>query len=736
MAKLPKIHKEALDRFEIIESAEKDERKESIEDIRFAQTKDGQWDDIAKTARTGRPRYTLNQIAAAIDTIIGDQRQNEISPSVLALTDDAKEAETYEGIIRNIEAQSSARNIYDSAFDEALNGGYGGWRVITRHNENDIFTQDICLEPIRSATTSLWFDQDAKQYDKRDAKFAFLTWDMSIEAFKNKYPKATVNDFNQKKYLQDTCRTWFKGETIRLAEYWRKIPIRREMGLLNDGRVIDLKEEAAVLDELAAIGIKVVKTRTVGAHKVQRFIMNGAEILEGPEEWAGKYIPLIPLFGKINYIEGKTYVRGLVRFAKDAQRIYNYIRSFIVETTALTPKDPYWITAEQAKGHTDKLARMAIDNPPFQLYNPDPDAPGAPSRTGAPQIQQAMIEQAQTASLDITKTLGVSAGTAQPMAGTDLDMRSGKAIEAQARRGDSGAFVFSDNLVKSIEYSSVVLVDLIPRIYDTARVIRIIQPNGEVEVKPINQVQVDQQTGAEVIVNDLTAGKYDVTASSGPMFATQREKAAETLQNLAVNNPVFAEVTPDLIAKSLDTPMSDELHARIRKQMIVAGIAEPTDEEAQEMNVEQMKQNQLIQQLTQQIAAQLQQDGNIRLLNSEAAKREAEVNRMLQDQKIDAFQAAADVDNTIADTDKKRADTDKSKVDANKTTNDAMGVMLDNIAKMMQSGIPIDQAVRELKITQEDLIFISQQAISPGPNSEQMQLAQASLIQALQQGIF
>lgn len=733
MAKSPKVHEEALDRFGIVESAEKSERQESVEDIRFAQTVDGQWDDIAKKARTGRPRYTLNQIAAAIDTIVGDQRQNEISPDVLALTADAKEAETYEGIIRNIEAQSSAKNIYDSAFDEALNGGYGGWRIITKFNENDIFDQDILLEPIRSATTSLWFDQDAKQYDKRDAMFAFLTWDMSLEAFKRKYPKATVNDFNQKKYTQGTCSTWFKGETIRLAEYWRKIPVKRELGLLNDGRVVDLKEFAPIIDEQAALGIEVVKTRTVDAHKVQRYIMNGAEILEGPEEWAGKYIPLIPLFGKVNYIEGKTYVRGLVRFAKDAQRIYNYIRSFIVETTALTPKDPYWITATQAKGYTDQLGRMAVDNPPFQLYNADIDAPGPPSRSGAPQIQQAMIEQAQSASLDITKTLGVTSGVAQPMAGTDLDMRSGKAIEAQARRGDSGAFVFSDNLVKSIEYSAIVLVDLIPRIYDTARVIRIIQPDGEVEVKPINQVQVDQQTGAEVIVTDLTAGKYDVTASSGPMFATQREKAAETLQNLAINNPVFAEVTPDLIAKSLDTPMSDELHKRIRKQMIISGIAEPTEEESEEMNVEQMKQDALVQQLTGQISQQLQQDGNIRLLNSEAAKREAEVMKMVQDRDIVATQSAADVDKKVADTAKTVVDTNKSEMDANKTANEAMGVMLDNIGKMIATGIPLDQAVHELRVSQEDLINVTQQDVIPGPNSEQRQMVKLQLIQSLQQ---
>ncbi len=714
------VQKEALDRFHTTESAEKEHRRLGVEDVRFAQTPDGQWDNLAKKKRKDRPRYTLNKIAAAIDTIVGDQRQNEITAKVVALTDDATEAETYDGIIRNIDAQSSAKNIYDQAFDEQLNSGYGGWRITTQFTDDDSFVQEIRLEPIKSATTSLWFDLDAKQYDKRDARFAFLTWTLSIEEFKRRYPSATVSDFNQKKYQSGRCKTWFDGDNIRLAEYWRKVPIKRTIGLLSDGRVIDMKDEEAALDELAGAGITVVKTRQADSHKVERYIMNGAEVLEGPEAWAGRYIPLIPLYGKINHIENETHVRGLVRFAKDAQRIYNYLRSSLVETTALTPKDPYWITAKQAKGYTAQLARMATDNPPFQLYNEDKSSPGPPKRTGAPSVDQAAIEQASSAQLDITQTLGVSAGTAQPMAGTDLDMRSGKAIEAQARRGDAGAFVFADNLVKSMEYSAVVLVDLIPRIIDTEQQIRILQPDGTEQMKMVNQTVLDTQTGKPVIVNDLSAGKYDVKAKTGPMFATQREKAATMLQELATGNPAFATVTPDLIAKSLDTPLSDELHKRIRKQMITQGIVEPTEEEAQELQTEQLKTQQIVEQLTAQITQQVEQQANVRLLNAEAGKREAEVQDLLA--------------GTAAKVDKTTADANKSELDSNKTANETLGVMLDNIAKQLELGIPIDQMTHNLRVSQNDLITVSQQEIAPGPNSEQQQIVQQQLVaQLLQQ---
>lgn len=716
------VHKEALDRFEIVETAEDEQRRLGVEDITFAQTPDGQWDDAAKTSRKGRPRYTLNKIAAAIDTIIGDQRQSDVSAKVVALTDGAKEADTFEGIIRNIEAQSSAKNIYDSAFDEQLNAGYGGWRVVTKFNDDDTFDQDILLEPIRSATTSLWFDVDAKQYDKRDAKWAFLTWSTSVSEFKRKYPKASVTDFSHKRYRSGSCESWFKGDNVRLAEYWRKVPVKRRLGLLSDGRVVDLDDEATVLDDLAAAGIRVVRERTADSHRVERYVMNGAEVLEGADKWAGKYIPLIPLYGKVNYIEDKTHVRGLVRFAKDAQRIYNYLRSFLVETTALTPKDPYWITPTQAKGYTSQLARMAIDNPPFQLYNEDPASPGPPKRSGAPQIQQAMVEQANSAALDISQTLGVTAGSAQPLNGTDLDMRSGVAIEAQARRGDTGSFIFADNLVKSIEYSAIVLTDLIPRIYDTERVVSIMQPDGTVELTPINQTVIDQETGRPAVVTDLKAGKYNVTVKTGPMFATQREKAAGLLQDLAVNNPAFATVTPDLIAKSLDTPLADALHERLRKQMISQGLVEPTEEEAEEMSVEQLKREALIREIEPQIRQQMQNDSNIRLLNAEAGKREAEVA---------AIQAT-----TKGKNGKTIADANASELDANKTANESMGVMLDNIAKQLELGMPIDRATQTLMVSQEDLIEISQQELSPGPNSQQQIAAQAQVQQLLQRPRF
>ena len=205
--------------------------------------------------------------------VIGDQRQNRTDIKVRPVSGGADEdrAKILNGLIRNIESQSKANNAYDNAFDEGLTGGYGGYRIVTEFNDDDSFEQDIRIRPIASATTSLWFDPAAKEYDRRDAMWAFVSTDMPTPDFKEKFPEASLASFDQETFNNSACRSWFKGDTIRIAEYWVKKPITRKIGLLSDGRVIDLGEESKVLDELAASGVTVLKERSVKSFKVEMF---------------------------------------------------------------------------------------------------------------------------------------------------------------------------------------------------------------------------------------------------------------------------------------------------------------------------------------------------------------------------------------------------------------------------------------------------------------------------------
>jgi len=680
------LHRTAFTRFERVETKERSQRRLAIEDLKFAQTEDGQWDESAIEKRSGRPRYTINRVAGAIDQLIGDQRQNRTSIKIRPVAGGATEdvAETMTGLIRNIETQSKAENAYDAAFDEVVNGGYGGWRITTEFNDDDAFEQDIRIKPLMGATTSLWFDDSAKEYDKRDAMWAFVTVDMSIDEHKERFPDSAIVGWSQEQFNNNGCSSWKGDNTVKVAEYWRKTPITKEIAKLSDGRVIDLDEDGAALNELAAEGVSVLQKRKVQSHKVEMVLMDGGGVLGKPMKWAGKYIPLVPVYGRQCFIEGQEYTRGIVRFAKDANRIYNYATSAAIETAALTPKDPIWLTAKQAEGHIPQLKNFNTQNNPFLFYNADPQAPGTPQRGGAPAVQGAFLQQIQQASMDLYHVTGMQ----PPSLGANPELKSGKAIQAQERLGDRGSFIFSDNLAKSIEYTSEILVDLMPRIYDTPRQARIMARDGETELVEINQTVFDKETQKEIIVNDLSLGKYDVVAETGPAFATQRQESAEQIISLISQSPLFEGIAMDLVAKDLPILESKELTKRVRKLYIQQGTIEPTEEEIKELGLDQPQQ-------------------------PDPQQEAITTNIEMQTTKL------------MSDIESQDAKTLQTTVDTQNATIKAYKDLMDAYKTQAETGIPFTRDDRNIILKQQEIVEEAQEQVSEGPNRE----ITASLVQ-------
>jgi len=660
------IHKEALDRFENVSTAERDQREKAIEDAEFAHSEDGQWDDDAREKRNDRPRYTLNRVAGALDQVNGDQRQNRTQIKVRPKSGGTKDiAKIKMGLSRDIENQSDAESIYDAAFDETITSGYG-------------------------AASSMYFDDSAEKYDKRDALWAFYINDMPIEAFKKEFPDATVTDFSDAIYYTGTCDGWFRQNKVRVAEYWRVELVDAEIGLMSDGRVLNLTEEKDIIDELAAQipAVTILKKRSTKIRKVESFFMNGAEILQGPMEWAGKYIPLVPVYGRTYNIQGKEYVRGMVRLAKDPQRIYNYATSTAIETTALSPKDPIWITAKQAQGHEPELENFNNSNSPFMLYNEDPASPGAPKRTGAPAVQQALLQQQTQASMDIYATTGIQ----PPSLGINPEMQSGKAIIAQQKMGDRSTFVFSDNLHKSIKYTGDILEDLLPRIYDTQRVITVLNFDGTTEdieinaeaLNDFNQVVMDEETGKPVIVNDLSAGKYETYVEAGPAYNTLREESAQQLIDLTAASPIFERVAIDLIAKNLNILESEELTKRIRGVMIKDGTVQPTPDEIKELGLDQ------------------------------PAPPDPEQVALLENVRMQTAKLMADIENKNADTDKKDAETLETKLAAQNKAIDSYNTLMEAYKTQIEVGEDLGITEAVIAKAQQGIINLTQEELVNG----------------------
>lgn len=588
----PKNFNEVLDLYTDTAQYDREERRNALDDMIFINAEDGQWrEDITEKSRE-RPRYTVDRVSGAVEQVVGDQRQTEYSIRVVASdAGSPRIAKIYTGMIREIEKRSNANTVYDRAFYEQVVGGYGGWRVLTEYESHDTFNQKLCIKPIVSAASSLYFDPAAVDVSLRDAEFAFYSEMMSREKFKKNFPDASCDDFPTEHYKDLGTNYWNNELLIRVAEYWYKEYKTKEILLLSDGRVVERKKVAPVLDELREQGVVILRSRTVKCPQVKKVLMSGAEFLEEPQEWAGSMIPLVPLYGRTMTVEGNRYTRGIVRKAKDAQRIYNYAVSSTVEASARTIKDPYWATHKQAEGNKPQWRRMNVDNPPVLFYTHDGDSPGPPKRSGAPSLQSALIEQSDRAARDVHATTGIEPASL----GNVPALKSGKAIRLEQSMGDRGTYVFQDKLRDAIQHTGEILVDLIPKIYDTERTVQTYDREGSTESVVINQMvlgvfneaRVDEETGETVIINDLSKGRYVAEVRSGAPYASKRQETVAQLVELAAQSPLVQELTLDVIIENLELNQGEEIKSRIRRDMIKRGVVEPTEEERREWGLDQ-----------------------------------------------------------------------------------------------------------------------------------------------------
>ena len=590
---LKKLHTTALKQFEAVQDRERDSRKLAIFDMRFTNVVGAQSEN-SFDSREDTYNGEINRVAGLVDQVTGGNRENRSGIKYIPTGDSADNdtAKIQTGLARNIENESDAFTVYDQAFDETVTGGFGGWRILTEF-EDEGFDQNIRIKGIRSAASSLFFDVNATEYTKKDSKHAFLVTGVHPDLFESEYPDATITDFPTEKYADEWSNGWFTQEDVKTAEYWWKCQCNKNVALLSDGRVIDKDEEKDVLDEIEDLGITIERERVVKTHKVFMAKMNGAEWLSEPKEFPSKYIPLIPEYGRVAHIEGETHIRGLVRFARDAQMIYNYETSNQVQIGAEMLDDPIWMTAAQAKGYEKQLENYKTERPPVMLYNSDADSPGAPKRTGAPSVQRGAMMRVKQAEMDIYATTNMY----PPSLGLNVGLESGVALRHQDEKGDRGSYVFVDNHLKSIKYTGEIIDDMIGRVYDTERLISILNVDGTVEAVTINQFKrdelgvpiTDNQTGKEVVVNDLSA-KFGTVVDVSKAYSTQKEESLDQLIAMITADDTFRAISTDLVAKNANVIESDELHKRARKLMIKQGIIEPTQEEIQELGLDQPQQ--------------------------------------------------------------------------------------------------------------------------------------------------
>lgn len=491
-----------------------------------------------------RPILTINRLPVFARQIIGDARQNKPSIKIYPAEDgDVEIAEIYEGLIRNIEYVSSAPDAYDTAFESAVICGIGAWRVCTDYVSDDAFEQHILIERIREPLSTT-IDPNAERADFSDAEWLFYEYDLSKEEFKHKWPDADLSDFA----TSDAMPGWLDRDSVRVAEYWFKERAKKTIYLLGDGSVTDKMIP----------GLQVIRQREVESVKVKRATMAGWTFLDEPQDWPGTMFPFAIVTGEEYRIKNKTDYRGIVRNAIDAQRMYNYWRTMETENIALAPKTPFLVADDQIEGLEQEWNNLNTVPMPYVRYNANSQAP-MPHQIQPPQIPTAYANASAVCVDEIKSTTGLF-NASLGEGGTES---SGRAILARQREGDTATFLWVDNLNRAIRYTGKILVELIPKIYDSERIIRVLGPDASNEQVAINRV-VGDGMGGTTIINDLSFGRYDVIVESGPSFATKRVEALNNMVEIARMNPAIMQVAGDLMVKAMDWEGAEEIAERLK----------------------------------------------------------------------------------------------------------------------------------------------------------------------------
>ena len=624
--------KDALEEFERCLEAEEDNRKEALDDLKFARLSE-QWTtkDIEQRRLEGRPCLTINKLPSFIRQVVNDGRQNKPSIKVHPADSEADPAtaEIINGLIRNIEYTSGADVAYDTGLEFAVTSGVGYWRVSMDYSHDDTFDMDLNISRI-SNPFSVYGDPYSTSADSSDWNISFITDSLTKSAFQSKYKGAEIIDWKSDDHYSDLKNNWCDGENIIVAERWKRTEIKRQILQLSNGNIVDEDSYKNAKELYDALGISVTGNRPSTSWKVVQNIMSGAEILE-TNDWVGKYIPIVPIYGEEVNIEGKRYFRSMIRDAKDAQRQFNFWRTAATEAVGLQLRAPFVGKVGAFDTDIDKWTTANTRSHSHIEYDGDQE-PQRQQFSGPP---AGALQEALNASDDMKAVMGLYDASL----GARSNETSGVAINARKREGDTSTFHFIDNQARAIAHTGRILIDLIPHVYNKERIIRVMGEDKKPRNVSVNQPQ-NQQTndqtdqamdGADQIYN-LSVGKYDLTVSTGLNFQTQREETAAQITEFIKAFPQSAPFLGDILAKSQDWPEADEVAKRLQAML-------PPQLQGQNPQVQQMQQQ--LQQ-TQQEAQQHIQGVTQELQKTQQQLSQMQQDRMLEQQKLQIDQYNAE----------------------------------------------------------------------------------------------
>jgi hypothetical protein len=644
--RLANLHQDAVLEFDSIQGSMREVRLQCLEDRRFYSIAGAQWEGSLAEQFNNKPRFEVNKIHLSVMRIINEYRNNRITVDFVSKDGNSNDnlAATCDMLFRADEQDSTADEAYDNAFEEAVGGGFGAFRLRTVYEDEydeDNDYQRIRLEPIYDADSTVFFDLDAKRQDKSDARVCYVLTAMTRDAYIaewNDDPSSWPKEIHQYEF------DWATPDMVYVAEFYRVEEASELIRIFQniDGEEERYSERAFADDEeletmLDAIGTIEVRQKRVKRRKVHKYIMSGSGILEDAGYIAGSEIPIVPVYGKRWFIDNIERCMGHVRMAKDAQRLKNMQLSKLGEISALSTVEKPLFAPEQVAGFEMMWAEDNLKNYPYLLLNTVTDANGNETLAGPigytrpPAIPPALAGLLQITEQDISDLLG------NQEAGEQITSNiSGKAVELIQTRLDMQTFIYMSNMAKAIKRCGEIWLSMAREtMVEPGRKMKGIGAQGEMSSLELGKPMMNQETGEIEYENDLSNAKFDVTVDVGPSSSSKRSATVRALMGMMqiTPDPETQQVLGAMAMMNMEGEGLSEVQNFFRKKLIRMGAVEPTDEEQEALSAELAQ-------------LQSQPDPQSMYLEAEAAKAQAQ-----------AQKALADTEYTMARTEETRADT-------------------------------------------------------------------------------
>lgn len=593
--RLKSIHAQALAEFDRAQSACHDERMLALSDRRFVSIPGAMWEGALSEQFANKPMLEVNKIMLALIRIYNEYRNNRITVNFVSKNGDEYDrlAETCNGLYRADEQDSSADEAYDNAFEEAAAGGFGAWRLRTEYEDDEDDEderQRICIEPIFDADSCVFFDVDAKRQDKSDAKHCWVLTGMSRQAYIDEWdddPTQWPKEVGQVEF------DWNAPDLVYVAEYYRVEEKRETIRIYqtiagDEERYTDADFEADPELEamLAAVGTVEVRTKRVKRRRVRKCIMSGGGILDDCGYIVGKYIPVIPVYGKRWFIDGIERFMGHVRLAKDSARLKNMQITQLAEISAKSSVQKPIMHPEEVAGHQVMWSEDNIRDYPYLLRNPVEDREGNPvygapiQYTQPPAIPPAMAALLQLTETDMAEILG-SGQQADKM----VSNISGKAVEMIQQRLDMQTFIYMSNMAKAMRRCGEVWLSMAKDVYvEEGRKMKTVDNMEQVSSTILMQPVVGE--GGEVeYENDISEAQFDVAVDVGPSFTSRRDATVRALTGMmqVTSDPQDIKVLSAAAMMNMEGEGLSDIRDYYRRQLVQMGVVKPTDEEARQM---------------------------------------------------------------------------------------------------------------------------------------------------------